>query len=292
MIRKRTLFAALETIKGRVEAYERLKVIFTHFSGNSSYGQRRECGLTGTGIAYRIITVIVLLFEVFMLNVQIAYSLIGIITFILAYAISATVTGCFVSWFTYKMGDDTAVEEGFYTLNPLVHVDIIGTLFLMLYGFGWGRYIPINPFNMRGRFAWLKTGAAFLAEPVAYLMLGWSALIMLSVIFGDSILTTIISFAHSSPDTSSYVLSIGFILSSMVYLNMLLAVITFLINMCGLAWMFFVERHPGWTIYTSLVMLLVPALLYFTVGWLLIDSVFFVVRKMALFLMACVHFFK
>ncbi|TSC93188.1 MAG: peptidase M50 [Candidatus Berkelbacteria bacterium Licking1014_7] len=48
-----------------------------------------------------------------------------------------------------KLGDDTAQKFGRTTLNPLAHLDLIGTLFLLFFGFGWGKPVPINPHNFK-----------------------------------------------------------------------------------------------------------------------------------------------
>ena len=42
-------------------------------------------------------------------------------------------------------GDDTARQAGRLTLNPLSHLDPIGSLLLVLFGFGWAKPVPINP---------------------------------------------------------------------------------------------------------------------------------------------------
>ena len=42
-------------------------------------------------------------------------------------------------------GDDTPRLAGRLTLNPLSHLDPIGTLLLILFGFGWAKPVPINP---------------------------------------------------------------------------------------------------------------------------------------------------
>jgi Zn-dependent protease len=44
----------------------------------------------------------------------------------------------------YKMGDSTAAEAGRLTLNPLAHLDPIGTLMLLLFRFGWAKPVPVN----------------------------------------------------------------------------------------------------------------------------------------------------
>ncbi len=47
-------------------------------------------------------------------------------------------------WVAYRMGDPTAKQAGRLSLNPLKHLDPIGTLLLFLFGFGWAKPVPIN----------------------------------------------------------------------------------------------------------------------------------------------------
>jgi len=47
------------------------------------------------------------------------------------------------------LGDGTARLAGRMTLNPIVHLDPIGTVMLLLFGFGWGKPVPINPYHLR-----------------------------------------------------------------------------------------------------------------------------------------------
>ena len=47
------------------------------------------------------------------------------------------------------LGDDTAKLAGRLTLNPFAHLDPIGTVMLLLFGFGWGKPVPINPYKLR-----------------------------------------------------------------------------------------------------------------------------------------------
>ena len=48
-----------------------------------------------------------------------------------------------------RLGDGTPRAMGRYTLNPLAHLDPVGSLFLLVAGFGWGKPVPINPFNFK-----------------------------------------------------------------------------------------------------------------------------------------------
>ena len=47
----------------------------------------------------------------------------------------------------YKLGDNTAKSQGRLSLNPFAHLDPIGTLLLLVAGFGWGKPVEVNPRN-------------------------------------------------------------------------------------------------------------------------------------------------
>lgn len=55
------------------------------------------------------------------------------------------------AWSAFRLGDDTASRQGRLTLNPLAHIDPVGTLLLPLIGvpFGWARPVPVNPTGFR-----------------------------------------------------------------------------------------------------------------------------------------------
>jgi Zn-dependent protease len=48
-----------------------------------------------------------------------------------------------------RLGDMTPRQRGRVTLNPAAHLDPLGTIFLMLAGFGWGKPVPVNPWRMK-----------------------------------------------------------------------------------------------------------------------------------------------
>ena len=52
-------------------------------------------------------------------------------------------------WAAYRAGDDTAYRMGRLTLNPLAHLDPIGTIMLFLGPIGWAKPVPVNPANLR-----------------------------------------------------------------------------------------------------------------------------------------------
>ena len=71
-----------------------------------------------------------------------------------------------------RLGDPTARQLGRLSLNPLVHVDPLGTLFFVLFSFGWARPVPVNPRNFANpRLGMLMVA---LAGPLANIVLAFA----------------------------------------------------------------------------------------------------------------------
>lgn len=69
--------------------------------------------------------------------------------FVVALVIAITVHEFSHAWVATLMGDPTARLSGRLTLNPISHLDPLGTIMLFLAGFGWGRPVPYNPHFVR-----------------------------------------------------------------------------------------------------------------------------------------------
>jgi Zn-dependent protease len=54
------------------------------------------------------------------------------------------------AWAALQLGDDTAARQGRLTINPLAHLDPIGAISLVIFGFGWGKPVPVRPYRLRG----------------------------------------------------------------------------------------------------------------------------------------------
>lgn len=82
------------------------------------------------------------------------------------------------AWMAKRFGDDTAERAGRLTLNPLVHLDPIGSLMLVFVGFGWAKPVPVNPYTIRrsGKTAMLLVS---LSGPLANFLLAVLAAIPL-----------------------------------------------------------------------------------------------------------------
>ena len=53
------------------------------------------------------------------------------------------------AWMANRCGDPTARMMGRMTLNPVKHLDLLGTVMMLLLGFGWAKPVPVNPRNFR-----------------------------------------------------------------------------------------------------------------------------------------------
>jgi len=51
-------------------------------------------------------------------------------------------------WVAYHLGDPTAKDAGRLTMNPISHLDVIGTIMLFIAHIGWAKPVPINPYNL------------------------------------------------------------------------------------------------------------------------------------------------
>jgi Zn-dependent protease len=64
-----------------------------------------------------------------------------------ALLIAATVHEFAHAWMADRLGDPTPRLRGRLSLNPLVHLDLVGSLLLLLVGFGWAKPVEVNPRN-------------------------------------------------------------------------------------------------------------------------------------------------
>ncbi|MGE5279118.1 MAG: site-2 protease family protein [Deltaproteobacteria bacterium] len=86
--------------------------------------------------------------------------------------------GVVALWF----GDDTAKRAGRLSLNPLVHLDPIGTLALFLVGFGWARPVPVNYYRLQG--SRLAFSAVALAGVATNILIATLAIFLLQTLPG------------------------------------------------------------------------------------------------------------
>lgn len=68
---------------------------------------------------------------------------------IIALLVAITIHEFAHAWMANFFGDPTAKTMGRLSLNPFVHLDLMGTIFLLLAGFGWGKPVIVNPRNFK-----------------------------------------------------------------------------------------------------------------------------------------------
>ena len=90
-------------------------------------------------------------------------------------------------WVSMKLGDPTPKIEGRMTLNPLKHLDPLGTILMLVTGFGWAKPVRVNPMYYKNR----KSGMALvaLAGPLANLLMAVVGMVLgllLLKIFGTT----------------------------------------------------------------------------------------------------------
>ena len=91
----------------------------------------------------------------------------------------------------YLLGDDTAYRAGRVTLNPASHLDVLGSLMLLIAGFGWGKPTPVVPSKLRGGV--LGPVAVAFAGPASNLLIvAVCALLYALPAFQDGYLRTIV----------------------------------------------------------------------------------------------------
>jgi Zn-dependent protease len=119
------------------------------------------------------------------------------------------------AWSAYRLGDDTAQMQGRLTLNPIAHIDPIGTLVLPLLGipFGWAKPVPVSPTRFR-RGVNMTRGMMVTAAagPFSNLVLA----VLCAVAFG--------LVARFSPDALTAQVGVAPLLMMMIQINVTLAI--------------------------------------------------------------------
>lgn len=85
---------------------------------------------------------------------------IAAVAMLLGFAVGIVLHEAAHAYSAYVLGDDTAYRYGRVTLNPASHLDVLGSLMLVMVGFGWGRPVPVEPSKLRGG-VWGPVAVAF-----------------------------------------------------------------------------------------------------------------------------------
>lgn len=82
----------------------------------------------------------------------------------------------------YVVGDKTAKYSGRLSLNPLAHLDPFGAICLFLFGFGWAKPVPVNPWNFKNKKGGMILTA--LAGPFSNFLLAFIAMVIYTILGG------------------------------------------------------------------------------------------------------------
>jgi len=178
----------------------------------------------------------------------------------------------------YKMGDPTARNLGRLTLNPLKHLDPMGTLSMFVFGFGWAKPVPINTRYFKNG----KRGMALtaVAGPIANLLLAFIGVIL-------ALITEKLFYLTNQ---NIYVEVLGYFFWIFYTLNTYLAIFNLLpippFDGSRLAFIFLPDRlYFGIMKYERIIMLVLLGLLFFGfltkpliyISNLIISGMFFIV---------------
>ena len=98
--------------------------------------------------------------------------------------IALTFHECAHAYAAYRYGDDTAKQLGRLSLNPLRHLDPLGTIMIFLVHFGWAKPVPVNPYrlkNPRKDMLWISA-----AGPAANMVLALGSGLLLRFLFATA----------------------------------------------------------------------------------------------------------
>ena len=91
------------------------------------------------------------------------------------------------AWMASKCGDNTAARMGRLTLNPMAHLDVMGSMMILFVGFGWAKPVPVDGRNLKNpRVDMMKVAAA---GPLSNLLLAMLAGMVFRLLNGTGLLS-------------------------------------------------------------------------------------------------------
>ena len=146
-----------------------------------------------------------------MLNLTLPVFISRIFTLVVAF----TVHEFAHAWSADQLGDDTPRINGRLTLDPRVHLDIVGSLLLLIVGFGWAKPVPINPYALQRRSP-AGTMLVSVAGPFSNLVMA----ILASLPFRAGLLDPFTPSGEILPSASSLLLEFIFINMILLFFNL------------------------------------------------------------------------
>ena len=122
----------------------------------------------------------------------------------------------------YLRGDKTAYNMGRLSLNPLAHIDPIGFLCLILFGFGWAKPVMVNPTQFKRKTMKLDMVLTALAGPLSNFIMAFLAILgtMLIGRYANGFLLVGGSVQYYPSEVNKYMLLMLDILKNFAYMNL------------------------------------------------------------------------
>jgi len=115
-----------------------------------------------------------------------------------------------------RLGDDTAKQSGRLSLNPLRHLDPLGTIMIFLVHFGWAKPVPVNPYRLKNPkkdMLWISA-----AGPFANMVLALASGILLRLLIATG----------GTPDRTSIMGLLIYVVYMSLQINLALAIFNIL----------------------------------------------------------------
>ena len=141
-------------------------------------------------------------------------------TFLIAVLIAVAVHEWAHAYAAWKLGDPTAKYDGRLTLNPISHLDPIGTVLFLFAGFGWGKPVPVDPRYFKNHIR--DAAIVAFAGPLSNVILAFIAL-FLALALGMEAEVLAATGALIAPDNQPILLTfLSELLGDLIHINLVL----------------------------------------------------------------------
>ena len=142
--------------------------------------------------------------------------LVTVIVFLLALVVAITFHEFCHALSANLLGDLTATRQGRLSINPVSHLDPMGSVMILLAGFGWGKPVPVNAYNLM---AGVRSGMALVAAagPISNVVLAIISTLPIRIGLVDSAGYGFVTFGGGADQL------IGYFLQTLIGLNLVLA---------------------------------------------------------------------
>jgi len=208
---------------------------------------------------------------------------------LLAYIMIVSFMGYYRAWIAHMMGDSSAVEAGFLTLNPRKQIGMQGLFSLLFFRFGWGATQPHKPTNITGPLdegnpqspqvvphMWTKLFIAYLSSPFVHLAMAVIEMVILLGMFGEKIvLLADTAMLHGNlshevlskmyPMYSGLTLFVAMVLMAAIYIHLFSSVFNFIFRGSKIFMIYLAEKSPRFAMYQNFakIFLMVIVILFF-----------------------------